>query len=167
MKKWLLFFFLPISFCFSASFTDPHSGLNLDVPEAFSFFEQDRVGDLWWYEFRDANGNEFVIEVEECDYHKSLCEHFHRSLTGGIVEKEHMICEGVEFKNFVVGTLEISKCQLRILAFADMYCEPLCLCDYLFVRGQYCFTISLMKKEDDVDNEALMNSMLESIYFSN
>ena len=165
MKKWLFLFLLPFSICFSWSFIDSNSGLRLDIPEIFSFSEKDHSDDLWWYEFKDENGNSLIIEVEKYDQNKSHCEHFHRSLTKGTDEKEQMICEGLEFKHFRIGQLEISKCQLRILAIAEMYRKPLCFCDYLFVKDQFGFTISLTTEEGNLDNDALMQPLLESISF--
>jgi len=166
MKRWLFFFCLPFSFCFGFSFTDPYSGLNLDIPDAFSFTEKDQCGDFWWYQFRDELGNKLTIEVEEYEFHKTHYEHFHKALTNGAGEKEEMVLEGFEFKGFKIGDLEIAKCQLRILAIADMYREPLCLCDYLFVKEHYGFTISLMKVEDGSDINGMMQPLLESIHFA-
>jgi|GEM_PF-2599702 len=156
---WALFFLF--------SFFDPCSGLELEVPEAFHHVSEDAYEDHCWYTYEDSKGNELIIEIEENEYQKSHSEHFHHTLTKGTDEKEQMIYKSLEFKSFFLGPLEISKCQIRILAIAETYRQPLCLCDYLFVKDHYSYTISLIKEDDGVDSDVLMWPLLESISFKN
>lgn len=150
---------------FLFSFFDPCSGLQLEVPDHFESVSECVNEDHCWYSYEDTEGNELTIEIEENDRQKTHAEHFHHALINGADEKEEMICTGLKFETFFVGPLEISKCQLRILAIAEMYRQPLYFCDYLFVKDHYSFTISLTKVDDGMDNDDLMLPMLQSISF--
>ncbi|MDN3505726.1 MAG: hypothetical protein P0S96_00655 [Simkaniaceae bacterium] len=149
---------------FLFSFFDPCSGLQLEVPDRFEPMAECVYDDHCWYSYEDGEGNELSIEIEENDCKKTHAEHFHQALINGADEKEEMTCTGLKFECFCVGPLEISKCQLRILAIAEMYRHPLYFCDYLFVKDHYSFTISLTKVDDGKEDGLL--PMLESISFN-
>jgi len=173
MKYSIFVLFLLIDLvCQAASFTDPFSGMTLEIPSDFEFNEEeskmDQLDNTWWYAFIDCNQNVLTIEIEKYENNKTLPEFFHHSMTNE-EENVQIIFEGFEFKNQMIGGIEFTKSKLRLLAISDQYIEPLYLCDYLFVNDQYGFTISLMQKNDDTsDNastDAMMQKLLESIRF--
>lgn len=165
--KWLFFFLVPFTFCFAFPYEDPTSGLKLEMPDSFQLSETDQNGDQWWYKFTDAKGSEIIIEIEEFDKRKPLSEHSKRSRAGNYGEDERMRLEELDFDIFEIGELEICKCSLRMIAFTDICRQPLYLCDYLFVRDHFGFTISLLQYDDDEsDSDIMMQTLLHSIQFS-
>ncbi|NGX37115.1 MAG: hypothetical protein K1000chlam2_00267 [Chlamydiae bacterium] len=177
MKNWILVFFLSLVATATAMpFTDSFSGMSLEIPPEFelsiveSKSKMDALDIAWWYSFSDENRNLITIEIEEYDHSQSLPEFFHRSMTcENNEEVDRVICEGLEFKNQWIGDIEFTKCQLRILGISDQLIEPLCLYDYLFVKGEYGFTISLMKRDEGEamreETDAMMQTLLKSISF--
>jgi hypothetical protein len=152
--SWALFFLL--------SFFDPGSGLHLEIPDKFYLIEEEPS----YYTYKDLRGTQLTLEIEENDEEMSHYEHFHQALTKGADEKEQMICGGLEFKSFSIGPLIVTKCGLKILAMAEKYCEPLYLCDYLFVNGHHTFTLSVEKPDDGTNPDDWAMPLLESITFT-
>lgn len=165
--KWLCAFLLSISFCYSSSFSDPCTGMSLEIPDSFQFSDQDQYKEKesWWYIFNNAKGDEIVIEIEKFDQAKPLEEHIQHS-TSTYEQNEQIRLEELEFKTFCIHGLDICQCSLRMFAVADTYRKPLYLCDYLFVKDQFGFTISLLKVEDEEDPEEMMQMLLHSIQFT-
>ncbi len=170
MKKWSLILYLVTGFLSSEQFTDPITGLSLETPPEFVLDEegsqQATEEGKWWYQYVDVDHNCISIEIEGYDRAKSLPEHFHHSMTEE-EGKERIVFEGLEFRNLVIEGREFTKSKLRILAISDQIIEPICLCDYLFVEGQYGFIISLTTKKGCLSGRAeqMMESILKSIRF--
>lgn len=164
--KWLFFWVvLSFSLCFSLEHIDSKSGLKLEIPEHFLLSDQENYEDHWWYIFTDDKGTELIIEIEKFQTSKLLSEHSERAYANSYEQNEHMEFEGLEFTTFEIGDLDICKCSLRMLAIADKYREPLYLCDYLFVKDHFGFTISLLKVEDETNVDEMMQTILNSIRF--
>lgn len=175
MKKLLAFLLFSLSStCFAAPFSDPTTGLFFEIPEGFDLNEEesgvDEVSASWWYVFSDSSQGTLVVEIDQYDHLKSLPEHFHLALTKDDDELDGVISEGMEFKNFDCGGMEFTKCKLRILAISHQLFEPLFVCDYLFVKDHFGFSISLMKKENEIvsneESEAMLLTLLQSINFN-
>jgi len=174
--KWVIFFLFSCAGLWGYNFTDPHTGMCVEIPSQFRLNEEeskmDRENDIWWYEFTDVDQSILTIEIEEYDHNKSLCEYFHHTLTDDDDEEENherMIFEGLEFKNFYLNGITFTKCKVSLLAISDEITEPLYICDYLFVRDHYGFSVGLMKKDDGVKHhdqlEDFMQTILQSIHF--
>ena len=174
MKKWLVAFFLPVSL-FCEPFTDPFSGLSLEIPENYRCLEEEsnpKTENItsWWYAFSDPNQSMIMIEIDEYDHTKSLPEFFHHHLTSDENEdNDKIVYEGLEFKNFKLNEMNFTKCKVRAFAKSEKAFEPLYICDYLFVNDCYGFSIGLMKKDDtilqDADLDEMMLNILKSIHF--
>lgn len=164
--KWLAFWIIfPCSFCFSLEHIDSKSGLRLEIPDYFHLSDKENYEGHWWYIFTDAKQTELIVEIEEFQTCKLLSEHSERAYANSYEQTEHMEFEGLEFTTFQIKDLDICKCSLRMLAIAEKYREPLYLCDYLFVKDNFGFTISLLKVEDETIVEEMMESILDSIRF--
>lgn len=165
MKK-LLFTLLLSSYCFATPFSDPTTGLNFEIPQGFELNEEesgvDEVSASWWYVFSDTDQGTLVVEIDQYDHLKSLPEHFHLALTKDEDELDGVIFEGMEFRNVDCNGMEFTKCKLLF--------EPLYVCDYLFVKDHFGFSVSLMKKENEIvtneESEAMLFDLLQSIQFN-
>lgn len=175
MKKFLVVLLFSLSsFCFAAPFSDPTTGLNFEVPPGFELDEEvsgvDEVSGSWWYVFADTNQGTLVLEIDQYDHLKSLPEHFHLSLTKDEDEFNGVIYEGMDFRNVDCNGMEFTRFKLRILAASHQLFEPLYVCDYLFVKDHFGFSISLMKKENEIvtneESEAMLFDLLQSITFN-
>jgi len=172
MKKLLVFLFLT-TFCFSQQFSDTITGFTFEIPSAFELDEEesgvDELDGSWWYVFSDSDQGNLTVEIDQNDHPKTLPEHFHQSMTKDDEELEGLLYEQMEFKNVSCGEFEFTKCKLRILSHSLHLFEPLFVCDYLFVKDHFGFTISLIKKENEKvsneESEAMMLSLLQSIRF--
>lgn len=174
MKKILTVLLLSLtSFCFADLFFDSVTGLQFEVPQGFELDEEesgvDEVDGNWWYVFSSPNQGILTVEIDQGDYLKTLPEHFYQSMTKE-EERDGIIYEGMEFKNVNCGDLEFTKCKLRILAQSNQLLEPLFVCDCLFVRKHFAFTISLIKRENELvsneESDAMILSLMQSIQFN-
>jgi len=171
-----LFSILLIFICtygFAERFTDSQTSLSFEIPSGFEFNAEesavDEVNGKFWYLFSDTKHNILTIEIEEYDHVKSLSEHFHYNLTDDEDSKEGVVFEGLDFRNSTINGIEFTKCKLRLLAVSDLLIEPIYMCDYLFVKDHFGFTISLMEREDqdhtNKGTEKMMLELLNSIQF--
>ena len=75
----------------------------------------------------------------------------------------------LEFRQVEVNGRAYTKCQVRALAIENETIEPVYICDYLFVKDQYGFSISLLKKDDaelhQKELETFMANILEYVHF--
>ncbi len=175
MKKFLVILLFSLSStCFSTPFSDPTTGLNFEIPQGFALDEEvsgvDEVSGSWWYVFTDTDQGTLVLEIDQYDHLKSLPEHFHLALTKDEDELDGVIFEGMDFRNIDCNGMEFTKCKLRILAASHQFFEPLYVCDYLFVKDHFGFSISLMKKESGIvtneESDAMLLDLLQSITFN-
>jgi len=161
------------SLSFSATFSEPYTGLMLEIPDAFQPCEDSTYVSScpYWYAFIDSEQNLLTIEIEEYDKQQTLSEHFHRAMTETdlLIEKS-LVCEDLEFCNKRIGDTDFTKLKVRMLALTETGVTALCLCDYLFVHDHFGITISLIEREvdsnTDSETEKWMTEMLESIQFS-
>ncbi len=175
MKKTLLVLFFSLAVhCFAGSFTDPYSGLTFEIPQGFSLNEeQSSIGQEekgWWYVFSNSDEATISIEIEKYDPNKSPNEHHKYQEAFDDIDSSNIICERLEFKEVDINGLEAINWKLQLLSTESDHVETLYLCDYLFMRSSFSFSINLMKKGSDStsneESESMMVSLLQSMQFT-
>lgn len=160
------------SLVFAAPFTEPNTGMTLEIPDTFFSCEDFSYTSScpYWYTFADAEGSILSIEIDEYEHSQTLSEHFHKTMTDSdFLEEKSLVCEQIEFRNLQLEALDLTKLKVRLLALTEEGADPLYFCDYLFVKEQFGITIGITKKEVgpdcDADTEQMMLEILKSITF--